>query len=153
MRVKCSDPANCVVCSKSAADAGKKLRDEIGASSANAQSQGSVYAALSTYAASRSAALAEQAKWNDLRNELTVTETTTSTDGETKTVTKTVKTENGADKENQRVAQVMQQLGQAAQVQAQQQGSMVSTYVNAAAGALQKPGPATVLFAGQDPLK
>lgn len=153
MRVKCFDPANCVVCSKSAGEAGRKLRQEIGNSAASAQTQGSIYNAIATYAQQRATALSEQAKWNELRNENTVTETTTDGQGESQTVTKTVKVENAADKEMQRTSQILQQLAANAHTQAQQQGSMVHNYVNAAVETLQKPSTATVVLSGQDPLQ
>lgn len=143
VNVKCYDPANCVVCSKKAGDAGKKLQREISGAASSSAGQASIYQTMASYAQARADALNEQAKWNELRNQQTITETTT-VDGETKTVTKDVKVENAADKESRHTAQVMSQLAAAAQVQAQQQGSVTGTYVNAAASALQKPQPATL---------
>ena len=152
MRVKCSDPVTCMICSKTSRQNALKLRQEIGNSSANAQAQGGQFAALATYAKARADALNQQAKWNEAKNLITKTETVTGADGETKTEVTTVKTEDALEAEKKKTAQVLQQLSAGAQAQAQQQGSLVGTYVNAAMNTLVTPTSATVMFAGQDPL-
>jgi endonuclease/exonuclease/phosphatase (EEP) superfamily protein YafD len=151
-RIKCADPANCVMCSQAAGDAGQKLRQQISASASSAAGTASMYATLQTYAEARANALSEQARWNSLRKESTVTETV-NVDGQDVTTTKTVKVENAADAEIARTAEVMKQLAQNAQLQTQQQGSLVYTYVGAAAQNLKSPEPAVELYAGSDPLE
>lgn len=151
-RVKCVDPANCVMCSPGAGDAGQKLREQISASAGAAAGTGSMYATLATYAESRANSLSQQARWNSLRNENRLTETT-NVDGEDVVTTKTVKVENSADAEIARTAEIMKQLAQNAQMQAQQQGSLVYTYIEAASQNLKAPEPAIELFAGTDPLE
>lgn len=151
-RIKCSDPANCFMCSQSAREAGKKLRVEVSNSAGSAQGSQGIYAAMSTYAQAKADALNAQARWNNLRNENTITETTM-VDGEEVVTTKTVKIENAADAQMQEAAKVMQQVAQSAQLQSQQQGSLVYSYIKAAAGTLNTPQPCTELFVGEDPLK
>lgn len=151
-RVKCVDPANCVMCSQSAGDAGQKLRQQISASAGSAAGSSSMYATLATYADARANALSERARWNSLRNENTVSETV-NVDGEDVTTTKTVKVENAADAEIARTAEVMKQLAQNLQMQSQQQGSLVHAYIGAAQQNLSSPEPAVELYSGTDPLE
>src|SRR5690606_13452725 len=142
----------CVMCSQTAGDAGQKLRQQISASASSAAGTASMYSTLQTYAEARANALSEQARWNSLRKENTITETV-NVDGQDVTTTKTVKVENAADAEIARTAEVMKQLAQNAQLQTQQQGSLVYTYVGAAAQNLKSPEPAVELYAGSDPLE
>lgn len=151
-RVKCADPANCIMCSAAAGDAAQTLRQQISASASSAAGNASMYGTIATYAEARAKAMSQQAQWNALRNENTITETT-NVDGEDVTTTRTVKVENAADQEMARTAEVLQQLAQSAQMQQQQQGSVVHTYMGAAEQSLKKPEPGYEMFAGTDPLE
>ncbi len=153
MRVKCSDPSNCVMCSQAAGDTGKKLRAQLNNSVSSASDMGSVYAMMATMQEHEAARLEAQAKWNELQNEYTVEEEVTTADGVTEKTTKKVKVTNAADTERKNQAAALQALAAGAQQQGQAQGMMIYSYMSAAAGALTKPAPSTALYAGEDPLK
>ncbi len=150
-RVKCFDPVNCIMCSNTARDAGKKLRDQVSNSAASAQGSQALAAAAATYAKARADAITEQARWNNARSESTIVETTM-VDGQEVTTSKTVTVTNNTDAELAKTQQILAQIQAATQQQNQQQGNLVYTYVGAATGNLQAPQPVVEMYLGQDPL-
>lgn len=151
-RIKCADPANCIMCSDAARESGKKLRDQVSNSAGSAQGAASIYTAAATYAQARADAINAQSTWQQARSKSTITETSM-VDGQEVTTTKTVTVEDPAAAEVQKTEQVLAQLKAAAQAQAQQQGSLVYTYLGAAVGNLTAPAPAVELYMGEDPLR
>lgn len=153
LSVKCYDPTNCVVCSRGAMESAKQLRQQVGGSISVSGETATAFSVLATYQKRQADALNEQAKWNELRNQYTVTEETTTGEGETITTTKSVKVTNAADEEAKRLAQIQQAASQLSMQQGQQHGMAIYSYGNAAAACLREPQPSILMYAGSDPLK
>lgn len=152
-RIKCADAANCVMCSNSAREASKKLREQVSNSAGSAQGTSAIYTAAATYAQARADAINSQSSWNKARSNSSTVIETALVDGVEVTTSKTVTVEDPANAELQKTEQILAQLKTAAQAQTQQQGAIVYTYLGAAVGNLKAPAPAVELYVGQDPLR
>ncbi len=150
-RVKCFDPANCVMCSPEVLEYGRRMRDQLSASSGAAQGNAANLSALATYYEQQAEAERERERLNAAANNFMVIERTV-VDGQEVVTTKTVTFEgtNGGPSRAQRLANEMRQ--QSYSQQGQNQAMMVYGYIRAASDTLQRPRPAILLNLGSDPL-
>lgn len=150
-RLKCFDPANCVMCSKSASEAAKKMRTQLTNSSMSSMGTSANLTALATYYDQQAQAVKDRERLNSLPNDYVMTETSI-VDGQEVTTTKTVSFQAPTGTGTAQAEQIAGQVRQYASNQMQSQGTIVYAYISAAAQTLQKPQPAIELNVGVDPL-
>jgi len=150
-RLKCFDPANCVMCSPAAMEYGRKMRGQLSATSVADQANAANLAALATYYDQQVKAAKDRERLNAEKGDYIVT-TTRMEDGREVTTTSTVTFQNPGNAGAQRAQQLATQMRQSAQMQSQQQGGSIYAYITAALETLQKPQPAIELNVGRDPL-
>lgn len=145
-RLRCFDPANCVMCSPDVMKYARRMQDQLRASSGAIQGNSSNLAALATYYEQQAAAEKERERLNADRSYM-MTEVQ-NVDGRDVVTTKTVTFStpgNGGPAHAQQLANQLR--GQLAQ-QNQQQGMAFYAYIKAAEETIRKPKPAIVLNLG-----
>lgn len=150
-RLKCFDPANCIMCSESARAAAKTMRTQLTNSSMASMGNSANLTALATYYDQQAQAAKDRERLNSLPNDYVMTETSI-VDGQEVTTTKTVSFKAPTGTGTAQAEQIASQVRQYAANQVQGQGAVVYAYISAAVQTLQKPRAAIELNVGVDPL-
>lgn len=150
-RLKCFDPANCVMCSPDVMRYAKTMQSQLRAASGALQGNASSLSALATYYEQQTKAEKTREQLNADNRSYVITEVQ-NVDGRDVVTTKTVTFATPSNEGPARAQQLANQLRRQLAQQNQQQGLAFYAYIKAAEETIKSPRPAIVLNLSSDPL-